>query len=59
MIIKYSYNNLYKTSCKTLWCRGVLVITAAQLPSTKLEFRSCVGSNPACGVLEIFDGRNL
>ena len=35
---------LYKT---TLWHRGVVVITTAQLHSTKPELRFCAGSNPA------------
>ena len=39
--------------------RGVLVITAAQLHSTKPELQFCAGSNPARGVLEIRDGEDL
>ena len=36
------------------WLRlGVVVITTAQLHSTKSEVRFCAGSNPAHGVLEI------
>ena len=35
-----------------LWQRGVVVITAAQLHSTKHELRFCAGSNPACAVSE-------
>ena len=36
------------------WLRlGVVVITTAQLHSTKSEVRFCAGSNPARGVLEI------
>ena len=31
-------------------CRGVVVITTAQLHSTKPEPRFCTGSNPACSV---------
>ena len=38
---------------------GVVVITTAQLHSTKSELRFCAGSNPACGVLEICDGEYL
>ena len=41
------------------WRRGVVVMTAAQLHSTKPELRFCAGSNPACGVLEIRDGEDL
>ena len=36
-----------------------MVITTAQLHSTKPELRLCAGSNPACGVLEIRNGENL
>ena len=42
-----------------LWRRGVVVITAAQLHSTKPELRFCAGSNPARGVSEIRDGEDL
>ena len=41
------------------WCRGVVVITAAQLDSTKPELRFCAGLNPACGVPEICDAEDL
>ena len=56
------------TSCnfmlhKIMWgiyLRGyVVVMTTAQLYSTKPELRFCVGSNPAGGVLEIRDGEDL
>ena len=36
--------------------RGVVVIIAAQLHSTKPKLRSSAGSNPAGGVSEIRDG---
>ena len=39
--------------------RGAVVITTAQLHSTKPELMFCAGSNPACGVLEIRDGEDL
>ena len=38
---------------------GVLVITTAQLHSTKPELRFCASSNPARGVSEIRDGEDL
>ena len=38
---------------------SVVVITTAQLHSTKPELRFCAGSNPACGVSEIQDGEDL
>ena len=44
---------------KALWRRGVVVITTAQLHSTKPELRFCAGSNPARGVSEIRDGEDL
>ena len=34
-----------------MWRRGVVVITTAQLHSTKPELRFCAGSNPARGML--------
>ena len=45
-------SNLY------FWC-GVVVITTAQLHSSKLELSFCAGSNPACGMSEIRDGEDL
>ena len=42
-----------------LWHCGVVVITTAQLHSTKPELRFCVGSYPACSMLEIRDGEDL
>ena len=36
-----------------------MVITTAQLHSTKPELRLCAGSNPAHGGLEIRDGEDL
>ena len=41
------------------WRRGVVVITNAQLHSTKPELRFCVGSNPPRNVSEIRDGEDL
>ena len=42
-----------------LYCRGVVVITTAQLHSTKPELRFCTGSNPARGVSGIRNGEDL
>ena len=42
-----------------LWRRGAVVITTAQLHSTKPGLKFCAGSNPACGVSEIRDGEDL
>ena len=41
------------------WCCGVLVITTAQLHTTKPELRFCAGSNPARGMSEICNGEDL
>ena len=41
------------------WRRGVVVITTAQLHSTKPELRIRAGSNSARGVSEIRDGEDL
>ena len=41
------------------WRRGVVVITTAQLHSTKSELRFCAGSNPDRSVSEIHDGEDL
>ena len=38
---------------------SVVVITAAQLHSTKPQLRFCAGSNPARGVSEICDVEDL
>ena len=42
-----------------LWHHGVVFITTAELHSTKPELRFCAGSNPACGMSEIYGGENL
>ena len=42
-----------------MWCHGVVVISTAQLHSTKPEVKFCAGSNPACGVSEIRHGEDL
>ena len=41
-----------------LWHCGVVVITTAQICSTKHELRFCAGSSPAPGMLKIFDGED-
>ena len=55
--VLHSFKNF--TNIAILWRRGVVVITAAQLHSTKPELRFCGGSNPACGVSEFRDGEDL
>ena len=42
-----------------LWRRGVVVITTAQLYSSKPKLRFCIGSSPASSMLEIWAGDNL
>ena len=42
-----------------MWRHGVVVITTAQLHSTKPELRLCTGSNPACRVSEIPDSEYI
>ena len=41
------------------WHRDVMVITTAQLHSTKPELRFCSGSNTAHSMWEIRDGEDL
>ena len=41
------------------WHRDVVVITTLPIHSTKSELRLCADSNPARGVLEIYEGKNL
>ena len=43
----------------TIWRRGVVVITTAQLYSTKPEPRFCTVSKPAHGVSKICDDESL
>ena len=40
-------------------CHGVVVITIAQLYSTKPELSFCAVSNPACSMSDIRDGEDL
>ena len=42
-----------------MWCHGVVVISTAQLHSTKPEVKFCAGSNPTRGVSEICHGEDL
>ena len=44
---------------RNLWWRGAVVITTAQLHSTKAELRFCAGSNPTRGVSEIRNSEDL
>ena len=49
----------FPTFLSLLLCSCVVVITAAQLHSTKSEIRFCIDWNPTCGVLEIYDDEIL
>ena len=42
-----------------LLCHGIVVITTAQLHSTKPELRFCTGSSPACSMSDIKDSEDL
>ena len=55
----YNFHHLPTADCTHDVRRGVVVITTAQLHSTKPELRFCAGSNPVHGVSEIRDGENL
>ena len=66
VVVKYDIASSSKSkvqfnilSVKIFWRRGVLVITTAQLHSTKAGLRFCTGSNPAHSLLEIRDGEDL
>ena len=59
MVLLRSLNELVRVNVWTMWRRGVVVITTAELHSTKSELRFCAGLNPARGVSEICDGENL
>ena len=57
--VKAEMTHLKPLSESRSWRRGVVVITTAQLHSTKPELKFCAGSNPARGVPEIRDGEDL
>ena len=48
-----------RTGKNIVWRRGVVVVTTAQLHSTKPELKFCGGSNPAHGMGEICDSEDL
>ena len=53
-------DHVIKRPCDFTWCRSVVIITTAQLHSTKPELRFCAGSNPTRSMSEmIHDGENL
>ena len=51
--------NIYCHSKNPRRPRSAVVITTAQLDSTKFELRFCSGTEPACSVLEIWDGEKF
>ena len=59
MQLKIKRSLLRKIKPLNKWRRGLVVITTAQLHSTKPELRFCAGSNPAHAVSEIRDGEDL
>ena len=60
MTFTFIYDPLPLLSWRNIFNRhGVVVITTAQLHSTKPELKFCSGSNPARGVSEIWDGEDL
>ena len=61
-VIVNLYWKHYITGCccvVVMWHCGVVVITTAQLHSTKPELRFCAGSKPAHAMSEIRDGEDL
>ena len=50
---------IFKFILGITWHRGVVVITTAQLHSTKPELRLCADLIPARGVSEFRDGEDL
>ena len=58
-ILKSVINSTPRCHYTTVPRCGVVVISTAQLHSTKPEVRFCAGSNPARGVSEIRDGEDL
>ena len=57
LVVFLSVTELLVTQFK--WRRGVVVITTAQLHSTKPELRFCAVSNPDRCVSEILDGEDF
>ena len=63
-IVSLSWNELFKVvivkNFELNFCKcSVVVITTAQLHSTKPELRFCKGSNLACGMSKICNGGDL
>ena len=56
---KFEITNFLHNFSNTPWLCGVVVITTAQLHSSKPELRFCAGSNFVGGVSEIRDGEDL
>ena len=57
MLKNFTKSSLVEVFIRTF--HGVVVITAAQLLSTKPELRFSAGLNPVRGVSEIRDGEDL
>ena len=51
--------SLVNVTKSAVWRCGIGFNGTAQIHSTKPEFSLCAGSNPGCGVSEIYDDENL
>ena len=58
-MLKVVSNKLYQKLHRRDWSHGVVLITSAQLYSTKPEIRFCTDSNLAHNMLKIRDGMDL
>ena len=56
---RFYFHYLCVLWCSGLWCRGVVIITTAQLHSKKPELRFCPDSNLARGMSDIHDGEDF
>ena len=58
-LVKSRFDDITYLHVDSIFYIDVVVITTAQLHSTKLECRFCAGSNPAHGVSEVRDDEDL
>ena len=56
---KIFFKKIFSCTVISQWRRGIVVITTAQLHSSKPELRFCAGSYPARSVSEIQGGEDL
>ena len=57
--ILFQFRGMLFLTCSKIPYPCVVVVTTAQLHSTKPELRFCTGWHPACGVSKICDGEDL